>query len=123
MDAKDAHEFLDSLLDDADELIRHGGDVYDVNRGFSAFYKGLDSDDREVMDQVLTRRLLSRNARKRDDAIDFVDDLAITSALPTLKRLRRRLRVRPWAIDDWDTVNEVIKHLEKEEAGKAAIGL
>ena len=117
MNTKEAHAFLDDLLDAANDLIRHGGDVYDLTEVFAATYRGLSADEKEVMNRVLNQRLLSRKARKRDDAIHFVHHLAMTSALPTLRRLRRRLRLRPWAIDDWDMVNEVIKSIE-EKAGK-----
>jgi len=54
-------------------------------------YRGLDSLERELADQVVAEWLLSDDEAKRFDAVALIRDFKIGSAVPALQRLADEL--------------------------------
>jgi hypothetical protein len=55
------------------------------------FYRGLDDEDRRVVDETLASWVLEGDARRRFDALALIDEFRIRSALPALEEELARL--------------------------------
>ena len=57
----------------------------------SQYYRSLQVIERQTIDALLGEWVLSDNESKRFDALALIDEHRISSALPALEELRRRL--------------------------------
>jgi hypothetical protein len=55
------------------------------------FYRRLDEDDRQVVDEALASWVLEGDERRRFDALALIDEFGIRSALPALEEELARL--------------------------------
>lgn len=114
LELDEAHEILDAFQQEARGVSRTRGSVYDLFDRYGDNYHRLSREGQAVFKQAVRDRIISRNRADRDDAISFARHLRIVEAIPELKRLRRRLSYRPWAIDDREEVDRLLHDLEQE---------
>jgi hypothetical protein len=78
------------------------------------FYRGLDEEDRRVVDDVLTSWVLEGDPSQRFDALAIIEDFDIQSALPALRADLARLKRKkgPLVPDDIEQLEQIIAHLE-----------
>ena len=57
----------------------------------ASFYRGLDEDDRAVVDAALAEWVSGENARRRFDALALIHEFEIRSAVPALRERMQSL--------------------------------
>ena len=78
------------------------------------FYRGLDEEDKHVVDEVLASWVREGDARRRFDALALIDELEIRSALPALKAELIGLSeaVGPSAPTDRAKLRRIVAHFQ-----------
>ena len=82
---------MESYRRAVDEEARSLKDSYLALDKLHRLYRGFDSEDRAMADQVLAEWALSEDEDVRFDALALIDDFKIVSALPALRDLASRL--------------------------------
>ncbi len=78
------------------------------------FYRGLDQEDRQVVDEVLASWVIEGDIRRRFDALALIDEFEIRSALPALQADLDRLAdaVGPSVPTDRAKLERIIARLQ-----------
>lgn len=76
----------------------------------TARYRGLSTDDRAVVDELLAEQLGSADETVRFIALALIQDFKIRSALPALRKLTDWLETQtaPGAPYEWAKVNRIV---------------
>ncbi len=112
MTPEEARETLEQIWTEGTNRGRAMKDPYVSIDAVQDFVARSSGDDRPVYEEVIVSWLSSGDDRKLYDALALISELEIGEALPEMKKLRRRLRLRPWAKDDLEMVDNTIRELE-----------
>jgi hypothetical protein len=82
---------MSSYRTTADSESRSLKDPYIALDNLRMLYEKLDSEERQMADQVLSEWVLSEDEGMRFDALALIDDFQIGTAVPALRELMERL--------------------------------
>lgn len=71
------------------------------------------ASERPMLERAVASWVATKDEAKLYDALALITELKITSALPEMKRLRRKFRLLPWKRDDFEMVDDSIRDLER----------
>ena len=87
-------------------------------------YKKLDEEERKVADEIVAEWAVSEDDRSRYDANLLIQEFHITSALPALRELEKRLIgvPGPVAADELEDIRRLISELSTAEGDDETSG-
>ena len=104
---------MTSYWQSADDEARSLKDPHVSLERMHALYRKFDASERRLADHVIGEWALSKDDGLRFDACALIDDLKISTAVPTLKKLVKCLAASrtPGAADEQEIVERIIAGL------------